>query len=102
MNPCKTALSRSLFLLLLLFVRTAAATESGESAAPWYPSQYGAEDTLGALNNLSPEGVLKAARLVTTGRTYALGGITGRSTPAYVHRSFELFDMPHGAEISPP
>ena len=102
MNPRKTTLSRSLLLLFLLFLRPAAAAESGENAAAWYPSKYGAGDTLGALNNLSPEGVLKAARLVTTGRTYALGGITGRSTPAYGHRSFELFVMPHGAEISPP
>ena len=38
----------------------------------WYPSKYGADDTLGAINNLSPELVVKAAKLVTTGKTYAL------------------------------
>ncbi len=27
----------------------------------WYPSKYGADDTLGAINNLSPELVVKAA-----------------------------------------
>ena len=35
--------------------------------AAWYPSKYGEVDTIGALNNLSAEGVVKAARLVTTG-----------------------------------
>lgn len=62
----------------------------------WYPSPYGADDRLGALNNLSAEGVRKAARLVKTGKVYQLGGVTGRDTPAYGHRSFELFLQPHG------
>lgn len=70
--------------------------------APWYPSKYGASDTIGALNNLSAEGVVKAARLVTRGKTYELGGITGRDTPAYGHRSFNLIMYPHGDEITPP
>ncbi|HCP49998.1 MAG TPA: polyketide cyclase, partial [Gammaproteobacteria bacterium] len=30
----------------------------------WYPSKYGEGDTLGAINNLSPGGVIKAAQLV--------------------------------------
>ena len=50
-----------------------------EEGSDWYPSKYGPEDTLGALNELSREGVLAATRLVTTGKTYALGGVTGRS-----------------------
>ena len=48
----------------------------------WYPSKYGEGDTLGAINNLSPEGVVKAAQLVKTGKTYPLGVVTGRDTPA--------------------
>ena len=39
----------------------------------WYPSKYGAEDTAGAMNNLSPEGAVAAAKLVKTGQVYALG-----------------------------
>src|SRR5690606_1281025 len=49
----------------------------------WYPSRYGADDTLGAVNNLSPQKVLQAARLVKTGKTYALGVPTGPDAPAY-------------------
>ncbi len=56
----------------------------------WYPSRYGAEDRLGAINLLTPAKTLEAARLITTGRTYALGQVTGRATPAYGPRSFSM------------
>lgn len=56
----------------------------------WYPSKYGAEDTLGAINNLSPERVVEAAKLVKTGKTYALGVLTGWNTPAYPPRTFSI------------
>lgn len=56
----------------------------------WYPSKFGADDTLGAINNLSPEGVVEAAKLVKLGKTYPLGVLTGRQTPAYGPRTFSL------------
>ncbi|MCY4657049.1 MAG: cyclase family protein [Gammaproteobacteria bacterium] len=56
----------------------------------WHPSRYGPEDTLGAINNLSPELVVKAAQLVTEGKTYPLGVLTGWNTPAYPPRTFSL------------
>ncbi len=59
-------------------------------AESWYPSKYGADDTLGAINNLSPELVVKAAKLVTTGKTYALGVETGPTSPAYPPRSYSM------------
>ena len=68
-------------------------TLAGQSLAaegPLPPSPWGPDDTLGALNRLSPEKVLEAAKLITTGKTYALGGVTGRSTPAYAPRSFDI------------
>ncbi|MDZ7669254.1 MAG: cyclase family protein [Gammaproteobacteria bacterium] len=65
-------------------------TSAGAADDDWYPSRYGADDTLGAINNLSPAKVLEAARLVTTGKTYALGVITGRDTPAYPPREYSM------------
>jgi len=56
----------------------------------WYPSRYGATDTLGAINNLSPAKVVEAARLVTTGKTYPLGVETGSASPAYPPRRYSL------------
>ncbi len=68
----------------------------------WYPSRYGAEDTVGAANNLSAEGVIAAANLVTTGKTYQLGGVTGVDTPAWGHRKYSMIMYPHGDEHTPP
>jgi kynurenine formamidase len=64
--------------------------------ADWYPSKYGADDTLGAINELSAEKVVEAAKLVKTGKTYALGVETGPDTPAYVTRSFSLTTVAWG------
>ena len=62
----------------------------GASAEDWYPSRYGAEDTKGATNNLSPEITKSAAGLVQTGKVYALGVVTGKVTPAYPPRWFNI------------
>ncbi|MCR9276544.1 MAG: cyclase family protein [Pseudomonadaceae bacterium] len=56
----------------------------------WYPSKYGSDDTLGAINLLSPAKVVEAAKLVKTGKTYPLGIVTGRDTPAYPPRSYSM------------
>src|SRR5437879_4437039 len=44
-----------------------------ESDEPWYPSKWGADDDLGSLNTLTPEGVRAAVGLVRKGRVYRLG-----------------------------
>ena len=67
-----------------------AALATTASAADWYPSRYGAADTLGAANNLSAEKVLAAARLVKTGKTYSLGVQTGPESPAYPPRRYSI------------
>lgn len=56
----------------------------------WWPSKWGADDTLGSFNMLGPEMTLKAASLIKTGKTYRLGIETNRATPAYPPRSFEV------------
>lgn len=59
----------------------------------WHPSKYGAEDTKGAMNNLSPEATVSAAKLVKTGKVYALGVVTGPDTPAWPGRSYSVAVM---------
>ena len=59
----------------------------------WYPSKYGAQDTAGAMNNLSPEGAVAAAKLVKTGKVYALGIVTGPDTPVWPGRSYSVAVM---------
>jgi kynurenine formamidase len=75
--------------LALSFV---AATASADET--WFPSRYGKDDTLGAANHLSPEGVLRAAKLVKTGKAYSLGVTTGYDTPAYPPRTYQIVTIP--------
>ena len=48
--------------------------------ASWYPSKYGSEDRIGALNNLKPEIVIEAAKLVKQGKVYSLAIETNESS----------------------
>ena len=78
--------SMQFWLLLLGIVATPLhAAPADVPTSPWGP-----DDTLGAVNRLSPEKVLEAARLVRTGQTYPLGVVTGRRTPAYAPRQFAI------------
>jgi kynurenine formamidase len=79
--------------LALVTAGLAAVSHAGDD---WYPSKYGADDTLGAINELSPAGVLAAVKLVKKGKTYALGVETGRETPAFGSRSYQLFAVASG------
>jgi kynurenine formamidase len=67
-----------------------------EAQERWYPSKYGESDLRGAVNNLSPEGVKRAAALVKTGKVYALGVPTGSDSPAYGDRKYmaEIIQTP--------
>ena len=83
----------SLLMTLMISVFYSAPVAAEDN---WYPSKWGAEDTLGAINELSPEAVIEAAKLVKTGKTYSLGVETGRDTPAYGTRAFQLFAVANG------
>jgi kynurenine formamidase len=68
----------------------------------WWNSRYGEDDTIGALNNLSAKGVKDAAKLVKTGKTYALGVPTGPDTPAYGNRKITVQRTPGpGSDFTP-
>ena len=76
------------YILGLFFVLTY--TAASADSEKWYPSVYGPGDTLGAINNLSDDKVVDAARLVKTGKTYPLGVVTGWATPAYAPRTYSI------------
>lgn len=59
----------------------------------WYPSRYGADDQIGAMNLLNAQKVLEAARLVQRGQVYRLGVPVGRDTPAFPPRSLSVTVM---------
>ena len=80
--------TRVVIAATLLLCGTVYAAENEH--APWYPSKYGADDTLGAINNLSEAKTRAAASLIKTGRSYSLGVVTGVDTPAYPPRQFSM------------
>jgi kynurenine formamidase len=59
-------------------------------ADDWFVSKFGKDDTLGHANYLTPEKAKQAAKLVTKGKVYQLGMVTGPDTPAYGPRKFQM------------
>lgn len=56
----------------------------------WCKSKYGDKDEIGAANLLTPQLAAAAAKLVTTGKTYALGVETGPTTPTFGTRTWAM------------
>lgn len=85
-------------LLTTLFV--ASVLVGPVMAQDWVPSRYGADDRLGAANNLSPEAALTAASLVKTGQVYSLGIDTEEGAPAYGGRTYDINIIASGADVA--
>jgi kynurenine formamidase len=64
------------------------------STSDWFPSRYGADDRLGALNNLSPQKTLDALKLVRQGKVYSLAVVSSASLPTYPGRTYEVDAYP--------
>ena len=90
----RAARRRALAALLLL---GAALPGRAADDAPWYPSEWGAEDQRGAANRLTAERTRAALRLATTGRIYPLGQPFRADMPIWGGRSFQL-TIPHADE----
>jgi kynurenine formamidase len=56
----------------------------------WAPTEWGADDKIGAPNRTTPELVLKAVGLVKRGRVATLGKIYASDAPAFGTRSWKL------------
>jgi kynurenine formamidase len=71
------------------------------SAQDWTKSKWGPNDEIGAANYMTPELVVKAASLVKTGKTYALGIPVDSKTPAYPPRTFKITVVQPGQAGNP-
>jgi len=58
---------------------------------PWWPSRYGADDEAGALNEITPDKVVEAVRLVRRGRVYDLAHVLHEAIPAFPGRTFRQY-----------
>lgn len=88
MNPASHA-SKTLFLIAFLVATAPLAAESG-----WLPSQYGANDELGAINHLSSDRVREAATLIRSGKVYSLAIPTSATSVAYGSRQYRIHVAP--------
>ena len=61
----------------------------------WWPSRYGADDRLGAGNELTPERVLAALRIPAQGRVVQLAQITVPGTPMIPPRTHHQVILAH-------
>ncbi len=75
-----------------------------EGEAPWWPSRYGADDQIGSLNELTPERVAAAVRLVRTGERLSLGRIIDENIPVFPGRYWrQTVDLlPHVTNLRRP
>ncbi len=81
-------IGRAVLAAAVLAPLAASGQQGGQQqGANWYPSRYGADDQIGAMNLLNAQKVLEAARLVQRGQVYRLGVPVGRETPAFPPRS---------------
>jgi kynurenine formamidase len=63
----------------------------------WWPSRYGADDQAGALNEITPEAVVRAAALVRQGRVFDLAHVLDEHVPVFPGRSFrQELNAPEG------
>jgi kynurenine formamidase len=85
MMKCMTAAAAAFAALALL-----ADAGWAQNAQSWCKSKWGPNDEIGAANLITPESVAAAAKLVKTGKTYALGVETNAKTPTFGSRSWAL------------
>ncbi len=76
--------------VLTLGVALCIATAARAQDDDWTQSKWGPDDEVGAANLITPESVQAAAGLVTRGKTYPLGLVVDKTTPAFPPRSMSV------------
>ncbi|HEX2072690.1 MAG TPA: cyclase family protein [Geodermatophilus sp.] len=62
-----------------------------ERTAGWFPSRWGPDDEAGALNEITPAGVLAAVGLVSSGTVFDLAHVLHAAVPAFPGRTFRQY-----------
>jgi kynurenine formamidase len=70
---------------------SAMTTAPATTPEAWWPSPYGPDDEAGALNEITPAGRVRAARLVREGRVYDLAHVLDEKVPAFAGREFRQY-----------
>ena len=77
-------------MLLVATAAAAAAQATTPIGPPWWPSRWGAGDEAGASNLMTPDKVLEAVKLITTGKVYRLGRVYEPGMPMRGLRNYKL------------
>ncbi len=89
MKLCRQPFYLGVILFTLIPLQLSAQQASAYTPAKWWPSEWGKEDQLGALNRLTPAKVLEAAQLIQQGVIYDMTHVFEEDMP--------LFDLTPGA-----
>lgn len=71
-------------------VSVAMLASGAHAATECAQSKWGADDTIGSANLISPENTLKAVQLIKQGKSHPLGIVIDANTPAFPPRSLNL------------
>ena len=71
-------------------------TAEAANSPQWWPSRYGAEDELGAGNELTPERAMAALKIPKQGRVIQLAQLLEPGIPAYPPRAWHQLILAHG------
>ncbi len=85
---------RNIILTITCCCLMANISYSADDTKKWWPSEWGVDDQLGALNRLTPEKVLAAASLIKEGKIYDMGRVFEEDMPLFdltpQHRKYTL------------
>ncbi|RYJ06148.1 MAG: cyclase family protein [Actinomycetales bacterium] len=68
---------------------------TGGRSPQWWPSRYGADDEIGAANELTPDRTLAALQIPKEGRSFQLGQLLTENSPGYGQRFFKQVILAH-------
>jgi kynurenine formamidase len=95
MKTRKIGICFLVFLLGLVLTCSLAMAEEKFWETKWYPSKYGPDDTLGALNLITPEKTAQALSLIKNNKIYDLGMEYYDGFPAFPPRYWKSWILTH-------
>lgn len=93
-SPARTQIFVSIAVSALLLTAGMAVQAQTREAGPWWPGPHGPDDEAGASNYVTPEKILQALQIPTTGQTYELGQIYEQGMPLYGDRPWYMSITP--------
>lgn len=80
-----------IYSFLSLLISSEFAFAQNRQQGPFWPNtEWGADDQAGASNRITPQKILEALTLATTGKVYELGQVYEQGMPLYPGRSYSM------------